>query len=73
MWEWIDGGHPETPDEPLPVSNPETGDFPSWQGNRGVARGRMLVRRTGKHEMDTARAKKNHFRMETRYGQNGDE
>jgi hypothetical protein len=42
--------HPETPDETLLVSNSETRDFSSWQGNRGVARRRTLVRRTSKPE-----------------------
>jgi hypothetical protein len=32
--------HPETPDETLLVSNSETRDFSSWQGNRGLARRR---------------------------------
>jgi len=40
------------------------------EGLRGAYAG---TRRTGKHAMDAARAKKNHSRMETRYGQNGDE
>ena len=41
---------PETPDVKLPVSVLESGDFFSWQGNRGVARRRTLVRRTSKTE-----------------------
>jgi len=46
----IDSVHPETPDETLLVSNSETRDFSSWQGNRGVARRRTSVRRTSKPE-----------------------
>jgi hypothetical protein len=42
--------HPETPDETLLVSNSETRDFSSWQGNQGVARRRTSVRRTNKPE-----------------------
>jgi hypothetical protein len=30
--------HPETADEKLLVSNPETRDFSFWQGNQGAAR-----------------------------------
>jgi len=41
---------PETPDKKLLVSDLESGDFFSWQGNRGVARRRTLVRRTSKAE-----------------------
>jgi hypothetical protein len=42
--------HPETPDEKLLVSDLESGDFLSWQGNRGIARRRTTVRRTSKTE-----------------------
>ena len=42
--------HPETPDETLLVSNSETRDFSSWQGNQGVARRRTSVRRTSEPE-----------------------
>jgi hypothetical protein len=35
-----DSVHPETPDETLMVSNSETRDFSSWQGNQGVERRR---------------------------------
>jgi hypothetical protein len=42
--------HPETPDETLLVSNSETRDFSSWQGNQGIARRRTQVRRTSKPE-----------------------
>ncbi|MGD0843021.1 MAG: hypothetical protein ABSA06_01450 [Geobacteraceae bacterium] len=42
--------HTETPDETLLVSNSETRDFSSWQGNQGVARRRTSVRRTSKPE-----------------------
>ena len=50
LWQDLISVHPQTPDETLLVSNSETRDFPSWQGNRGVARGRTLVRRTSKPE-----------------------
>ncbi len=42
--------HPETPDEELLVSELESSDFSSWQGNRGIARRRTTVRRTSKAE-----------------------
>jgi hypothetical protein len=42
--------HQETPDEKLAVSDSESGDFSSWQGNRGIARRRTSVRRTSKPE-----------------------
>jgi len=44
------GFRPETPDEKLLVSVLESGDFFSWQGNRGVARRRTSVRRTSEAE-----------------------
>jgi hypothetical protein len=43
---WLVRVHPESPDETLPVSNSETRNFSSWQGNRGVVRRRTSVRRT---------------------------
>jgi hypothetical protein len=42
------GIHPETPDEKQQVSNSESGDFLSWQGNQGIARRHTTVRRTSK-------------------------
>ncbi len=41
---------PETPGEKLLVSDSESGDFFSWQGNQDVARRRTPVRRTSKVE-----------------------
>jgi hypothetical protein len=40
--------HPETPDEKLLVSDSESGDLLSWQGNQGIARRRTEVRCTSK-------------------------
>jgi EPS-associated MarR family transcriptional regulator len=55
--------HPEITDIKRRVSNSETRSFLSWQENQGIARRRAAQEIP---QIATARAKKNHFRMETK-------
>jgi hypothetical protein len=57
--------HPETPDEKLLVSDSESGDFLSWQENKGLRGGVHRYAAQVTLWIDTARAKKHPFRTGT--------